>query len=88
MARARAKPVDRSCFPLPLWEGVDARQRGRVRGAAHSEPSNPSSVTDFVRATFSHKGRRKKEAPYSAAGSQKTSPSESSVSSHKNPASG
>ena len=47
-------------FPLPLWERVAARQRGRVRGNV-THCGYPSSVADFVRATFSHKGRRKEE---------------------------
>ena len=50
-------------FPLPLWERVAARQRGRVRGGHKLRASRyPSSVADFVRATFSHKGRRKEES--------------------------
>ena len=46
--------------PLPLWERVDrtAKRFETGEGAKSSEPSNPSSVADFVRATFSHKGRR------------------------------
>jgi hypothetical protein len=43
-----------------VGEGGFAQRRG-VRGAAISERDNPSSVVDFVRATFSHKGRRKKQ---------------------------
>jgi hypothetical protein len=44
-----------------LWERVAARQRGRVRGSRKLCRKNPSSDADFVRATFSHKGRRKEE---------------------------
>jgi protein PhnA len=35
----------------------------RVRGRGLSIDRNPSSGTDFVRATFSHKGRREERAP-------------------------
>jgi hypothetical protein len=43
--------------------------RGRLREAKTGEgyftaDKNPSSGTDFVRATFSHKGRRKEQALY------------------------
>jgi hypothetical protein len=51
-------------FPSPLVGegGCDAKHRRRVRGL---RMEYPSSGTDFVRATFSHKGRREKEAPES-----------------------
>jgi hypothetical protein len=53
-------------FFLPLSlvgkGGRDAKHRGRVRGPGLSIDLNPSSGTDFVRATFSHKGRREEFA--------------------------
>jgi len=46
-------------FPSPpVGEGGrDAQHRGRVRGSVSAD-RDPSSGADFVRATFSHKGRR------------------------------
>src|SRR6478752_6549297 len=45
-------------FPSPpVGEGGFAKRR-RVRGHGLSIDRNPSSGTDFVRATFSHKERR------------------------------
>ncbi len=58
---ARARPGLRG-FPSPLvGEGARAKRR-RVRGL--SPRTDPSSGTDFVRATFSHKGRREEEPPH------------------------
>jgi hypothetical protein len=45
-----------------VGEGGFAKRR-RVRGSGPSMNRNPSSGTDFVRATFSHKGRREVEKP-------------------------
>jgi hypothetical protein len=39
-----------------------------VRGLGLSIDRNPSSGTDFVRATFSHKGRREEEALHKVKG--------------------
>jgi protein PhnA len=41
--------------------GRDAKHRGRVRGL--SADADPSSGADFIRATFSRKGRREEGAP-------------------------
>src|SRR5450755_3819958 len=43
--------------------GRDAKHRGRVRGFFLSIDRAPSSGADFVRATFSHKGRREVKKP-------------------------
>jgi hypothetical protein len=48
-------------FLLPLWEKGGLAKRGRMRGSLSAD-ADPSSGTDFVRATFSHKGRRQERA--------------------------
>jgi hypothetical protein len=42
---------------------MSAANSSRVRGLGRSIDRNPSSGTDFVRATFSHKGRREAALP-------------------------
>ena len=52
--------LEAAYFPLPLWEKV-AREAKTDEGSLSAE-TDPSSGADFVRATFSHKGRRKNYA--------------------------
>ena len=58
------KLASRASSPLPLWERVDRTAKRFETGEGFNElraQPYPSSATAFGRATFSHKGRRKKE---------------------------
>jgi len=50
-------------FPSPLWERVDRMSVSSFETGEGSVSADrdPSSGADFVRATFSHKGRREEQ---------------------------
>src|SRR5450755_4743677 len=50
--------------PLPLWERWTRCVASRTGEGSVSADRDPSSGADFVRATFSHKGRREEKSPH------------------------